>query len=88
MGRTIGQVIKTARAESDMSREKLAAKLKISAGYLGHLECDNHVRLSDRVTKALRKFLKLKSTQLTDRLVETHNKKSAKYRRDRLSHAG
>lgn len=74
--KTVGDILRKARAKKNLTREQAAKKLKISAGYYGHLECDNKVWLSDKLTaravKALGASARLFKAQ------EAHNKRASK----------
>lgn len=79
MKKTIGDKIRKAREKKELTREKLAKKLDISAGYLGHLENDSPVRLSPRVANLLKKIL---SAHISKADFEAHNKTSLKVYRN------
>lgn len=68
--KTPGKMIRTAREAKGMTTEQLAKKLDISPGYLGHLERDSHVHLSERVATALKKVLGIR---LVTAAVKKHN---------------
>ncbi len=68
--KTPGKTIRTAREAKGMTTEQLAKKIGISPGYLGHLERDSHVHLSERLVAALKKALGIR---LTAKAVTKHN---------------
>ena len=68
--KTPGKTIRTAREAKGMTTEQLAKKIGISPGYLGHLERDSHVHLSDRVAAAVKKIL---GVRLVAAAVKKHN---------------
>lgn len=71
---TVGSVIKKARESKQLDREKLAKKLNITSGYLGHLERDGAVRLSGDLIGRLIKVLGARMAILK-RLADRHNAK-------------
>lgn len=82
MAKTLGQIVRTARENSDLTREQLAKKLKITPEYLGHIERDACVSVSDRVLGGLRKVLKSSVRPITMNMIEKHNKKTSAWWRD------
>lgn len=67
---SVGQRIRSARGRRDLTRAEAAEKLGISAGYLGHLENDNHVHLSEAVLGKIRTSLQ---ATIPAPEVESHN---------------
>ncbi len=76
---SIGATIRKARETKKLTREQLAKKLKITEGYLGHIERDAPVRLSERVVKGISKSLSLKLPTIG---VNRHNDKSTRWYRN------
>ena len=70
MSKSMGSLIRKARQRKGLSREQLAVKLRITGGYVGHLERDDDVRMSERVADQLRKAIGLR---LPDEMVHRHN---------------
>lgn len=70
--KTVGNIIRSTREKSEMTREQLAKKLKITPVYLGHIERDDPVRISPRIVIALKKNLGRKISEI-DGLVPGHN---------------
>lgn len=76
MKKSIGQIIRDARESQDMTREQLAKKLKITPGYLGHIERDDAVHVSDRIYAAVKKMFGSKVSGFTSMEVWKHNVKA------------
>lgn len=73
--KSIGEAVKSKRVAAKMTREDLAKELKISTSYVGHVERNSPVRLSDYlVYKIRRKFGNI----FTDQQVKRHNTKARK----------
>lgn len=74
---TIGMILRSTREEMLLSREQAAKRLKISAGYLGHLERDSHVPLSiGLISRFSREYGP--GMRMLEKLVLEHNKKVKK----------
>lgn len=75
---TMGSLIRSFREERHLSREQLAKRLSISKGYLGHLENDVPIVMSQRLYEIFNNRLGLfipRSWQ------ESHNMKARRYYR-------
>jgi len=73
MDTSIGKKVRTARESKHLTRDQLAAKLELSAGYLGHIERDAPVHISDRIVHAIKKVLGISIKPVA---IQKHNKKS------------
>lgn len=76
MNVTLGFLIKAFREEKNISRDLLARRLGISKGYLGHLENDRPLTLSNRIADRL--FTSV-GFFVPKRLQEYHNAKAKRY---------
>lgn len=77
MSKSLGATVRMARESKKLTREQLAKKANISAGYIGHIERDAHVRLSPKLLDALKKILG--RLPISEQQVEAHNERSRKY---------
>lgn len=82
--KTLGTALRNQREKKTLSREQVARKLKITPGYLGHLETDNYVHVSERLKIAFHKMFGIPKKQI-DELAEKANKRVARKRRERQS---
>ncbi len=78
MKTSIGTLIRNSRETRKLTRPQAAKLLGISPGYLGHLECDRPVHLSDALTAKLVKKLYL-SANVLGRLRGAQAKRSVKW---------
>lgn len=75
MRKKIGTLIRDAREKQNLTRERAARRIGISPGYLGHLERDAPVRLSDKLVQKL--ILKLRVPRRILALQPAHNRRSS-----------
>lgn len=73
---TVGSMIRSKREAKKLTREKLAIKMGISPGYLGHIECGSHVHFSEKLKKKAEKALSIKIPQKS---VDAVNEKSRRW---------
>lgn len=76
---TLGTLVRHKRMHKGITRIQLAKKLQISVGYLGHIETDNHVRVSPRIVKLLNSIFE---TRLPKYLIDAHNEMALKWNRE------
>lgn len=81
MSASIGSIIRSKREKLKLTREQVAKKIKISKGYLGHLENDSHVHFSENLALKISKVLKLSNAILKRRL-KKFNEKSREWHRN------
>ena len=62
---TFGSYVRTIRSDMDKSRAAIAKKLGITKEFLGHLECDAPVHLSEKLELAIMKKLPLSAKERT-----------------------
>lgn len=78
---TIGSIVKNRRQSKKLTRPQLAKKLKISAGYLAHVENDMGVWLSQELLAKLQKSLSIrfppKALKKAQKVVKRRYKKYA-----------
>lgn len=77
--RTIGTIVKAARVLMELSREELARKVNVTSEYIGHIERDDPVRVSERLATALEKELKANNRIIV--LIDEHNVQVNNWRR-------
>lgn len=82
MTKTIGQIITTEREKRSLSRTELAKKIDLSPGYLGHLERDGMVPLSEGLRERIQKSL---SITIPATIVKTHNERAARWYKNYIS---
>lgn len=80
--RMLGNTIRNARERRGWDRNTLAKKVNISPGYIGHLEYETPVPLSEQLFRRLCKTLGLRPNRLA-RLVEIQNRRARQYVRAR-----
>lgn len=78
MSKSIGLIVARARENKGLTREQLAAKLKITPGYLAHVENDHLVRISDALLEGLAKHAGTKLGALNP-LILRHNKRTTEW---------
>jgi transcriptional regulator with XRE-family HTH domain len=78
MNATIGSILRAKRAKLKLTREQVAKRIKITPGYLGHLENDSHVRFSDELYKRLQKAI---GVRIPTQLRAVHNKRASAWYR-------
>ena len=71
---SIGKLIRTAREAKELTREQLAKRLALSATYVGHIERDDMVPVSERVAVAVKKVL---GVSVAEAARQRHNKKAS-----------
>ncbi len=85
MTKSVGSIVRNAREKKSLTRDRAARLLKLSAGYLGQIERDAPIPISERIVEAIAKKL---GPRLKPEMVERHNKRSAKvYKRYRANAA-
>ena len=77
--KTIGKIIRAKREKLGLSRIELAGRIKVTPGYLGHLERDDLVHLSEHLEKKIEKVLKV---IINETIVDKHNEKAREWYRD------
>ena len=84
--RTIGTIVKSARILRTLSLHDLAKRVKVTPGYISHIERDDPVHLSERLAKCLEKELKITARRITN-LMWQHNVHALRYDRTRRKKA-
>ncbi len=75
MKQSIGEVVKNKRISKKMTKSQLAKKLKLSLSYIGHIERNSPVRLSERIRVNLKYALGL---SIPKEEFDKHNNKAVK----------
>ena len=78
MKRELGKLLRKGRDKIGFSRTEVAVRIGISESYVGHLECDNNVHLSDDLKSAFEKLYKIR---ITKKLQAYVNRRSLRYYR-------
>ena len=79
--KTIGKIIREKREINGLSRKQLARKIKITEGYLGHIERDGNVRISERLEHEFKRTIGLNGFHS---LIVKANKLTKKWRSEYL----
>ena len=81
---TFGATVRRARESLGWDRPTLAKKVKISAGYVGHIERSAPVPVSDKLLSKLQRALHLKSNHIP-KMVQAINLAAQRYNKKRYS---
>lgn len=80
MRSTFGQLIRKKREFKQLTREQLARKLRISSGFLAHLEIGTPVHLSYNLADKIRKRLNIRGA-VYQPMVESQRRATSRHKK-------